>query len=187
MSARTLTEGGSDSPHGEKRPAATAAAPAIIIRDIRRLDRPAVDRLVRGIELFSEAEKAIAMEVIDAYLNDPGKDYHALGAFTPRGTLLGYTCYGPTPCTSGTWDLYWIAVSGEARGRGIGTLLMEEVEGKLVHQDARLLLIETSSRADYAPTRGFYERRGYAVVARVQDFYDVGDDRLIFARTMNRV
>ena len=33
----------------------------------------------------------------------------------------------------------------------------------------------------------FYERRGYEVVARVPDFYDVGDDRVIFARTFERV
>jgi ribosomal protein S18 acetylase RimI-like enzyme len=107
----------------------------------------------------------------------------ALGAFTHRDVLLGYACYGPTPCTAGTWDLYWIAVSGEARSRGIGTLLMEEIERRLVDLNARLVLIETSSRADYAPTRAFYERRGYEVVAIVPDFYAPGDDRVTCART----
>lgn len=158
-----------------------------LIRPLERGDHDAVVRLVQGVELFSAAEKDVAVEVLESYLEDPGKDYFALGAFTQRNGLLGYACYGPTPCTAGTWDLYWIAVAGETRGQGIGTILMEEIERRLVQQHARLVLIETSSRADYDPTRGFYERRGYEVVARVPDFYAVGDDRVIFARTFDSV
>ncbi len=160
---------------------------ATVLRALEPGDRPALERLVRSVELFSAAEKDVAMEVLDGYMEHPGKDYHALGAFTHSGDLLGYACYGPTPCTEGTWDLYWIAVSGESRGRGIGTLLMEEIERRLVEQHARLVLIETASRADYAPTRAFYERRDYQVVARVPDFYAPGDDRVIFARTFPSV
>lgn len=159
----------------------------VLIRALEATDRAAVARLVRSVALFSTAEREVAVEVLDSYLEDPGKDYFALGAFTQRSVLLGYACYGPTPCTSGTWDLYWIAVAGDARGRGIGTLLMEEIERRLVQHHARLVLIETSSRADYEPTRGFYERRGYQVVARVPDFYAVGDDRMILARTIDSV
>jgi ribosomal protein S18 acetylase RimI-like enzyme len=157
----------------------------LVVRPLERVDRPALDRLVRSIDLFSDGEKAVAMEVLDAYLDHPGKDYHALGAFTPGGDLLGYACFGPTPCTTGTWDLYWIAVGAGARGRGIGTLLMEEVERRLVSNHARLVLIETSSRADYAPTRAFYQRRGYAVAARIPHFYAPGDDRVIFVRNFD--
>ncbi len=157
------------------------------LRGLRPADRAAVVELVRAEPLFSEAEREVAVEVLDSYLTKPGMDYHALGAFTHGGVLLGYSCYGPTPCTSDTWDLYWIAVSGRAQGRGIGTLLMEEMERRLVDLNARLVLIETSSRADYAPTRAFYERRGYEETARVKDFYAPGDDRVIFARTFTSV
>ena len=166
---------------------APSTARDIVLEDLAAAHRDDVVRLVHTVELFSAAEKDVAVEVLDSYMENPGRDYFALGAFTQRGSLLGYACYGPTPCTSGTWDLYWIAVSGEARGQGIGTVLMEEIERRLVQQRARLVLIETSSRTDYEPTRGFYERRGYEVVARVPDFYDVGDDRVIFARTFESV
>ena len=172
-------------------PAAAAASPTppapLELAPLERGHRPALESLIRATELFSPDEQEVALEVIDAYLDNPGKDYHAVGAFTHRGVLLGYACYGPTPCTAGTWDLYWIAVSGQARGRGIGTLLMEEVERRLVAHHARLVLIETSSRADYTPTRAFYERRGYEVAARVPDFYAPGDDRVIFARHFHSV
>jgi ribosomal protein S18 acetylase RimI-like enzyme len=156
-----------------------------LLRRLEPSDRPALASLIESVELFSAEEKVVALEVVDSYMEHPGQDYHALGAFTHRDVLLGYACYGATPCTAGTWDLYWIAVSGGDRGRGVGTLLMEEIERRLVEKNARLLLIETSSRADYAPTRAFYERRGYRIVSVVPDFYAPGDDRVIFARTFH--
>lgn len=159
--------------------------PRMELRALMAGDRPALERLIRSVDLFSADEKDVAMEVLDSYFAHPGRDYHALGAFDPEDGLLGYACYGPTPCTSGTWDLYWIAVAGETRGRGVGSQLMDAVEGKLVERQARLVVIETSSRSDYTPTRAFYERRGYDVVAQVQDFYAPGDDRVIFARSFD--
>ena len=43
-------------------------------------------------------------------------DYFFLGAFTPEEELAGFACYGPTPGTDRTYDLYWIAV---IRGAGV--------------------------------------------------------------------
>jgi ribosomal protein S18 acetylase RimI-like enzyme len=109
-------------------------------------------------------------------------DYVFLGAFTPEDELVGYACYGPTPGTDRTFDLYWIAVAPALQGAGIGTLLLREVERRLTGQNARLLVIETSSRSEYAPTRGFYARCGYAMAARVREFYAPGDDRIILTK-----
>jgi ribosomal protein S18 acetylase RimI-like enzyme len=40
---------------------------------------------------------------------------------------------------------------------------------------ARLVVVETAGRADYAPTRGFYAARGYEVAATIPDYYAPGD------------
>jgi ribosomal protein S18 acetylase RimI-like enzyme len=112
----------------------------------------------------------------------PNPDYSFLGAFTPDDELVGYACYGPTPGTDRTYDLYWIAVHPAAHGAGIGTTLLTEVERRLQGQHARMLVVETSSRSDYAPTRGFYGRRGYTEAARVREFYAPGDDRIILTK-----
>lgn len=109
-------------------------------------------------------------------------DYVFLGAFTPEDELLGYACYGPTPGTDRTYDLYWIAVDPAVKGAGVGTILLSEVERRLEGRQARMLVVETSSRSDYARARGFYERRGYAERARVRDFYAPGDDRIILTK-----
>jgi ribosomal protein S18 acetylase RimI-like enzyme len=164
--------------------AGPAAAPSVRVASLSRRERPGVEVILRATGVFREDEITVAMEVLDAYLENPEQDYSALGAFTQSGRLLGYVCYGPTPLTQGTCDLYWIAVSPEAHGRGVGTRLLQEVERRLARSGARLVIIETSSQPAYQPTRAFYERRGYHEVARVPDFYAPGDDRVIFARTL---
>lgn len=161
-----------------------AAASFVRLTAISRRDRTSVEDILRDTGVFREDEIMVAMEVLDAYFDNPGQDYSALGAFTQGGRLLGYVCYGPTPLTQGTCDLYWIAVAPDAHGQGVGTRLLQEVERRLARSGARLVIIETSSQPAYQPTRAFYERRGYLEVARVPDFYAPGDDRVIFARTL---
>ncbi|MGH7461572.1 MAG: GNAT family N-acetyltransferase [Longimicrobiales bacterium] len=157
------------------------------LRPLVRADRAAVHAILIDTRVFRDDEIVVALEVLDSYFADPERDYTALGAFTPSGELLGYVCYGPTPCTVGTWDLYWIAVAPATQGGGVGSRLLQEVDRRLALQDARLVIIETSSLPHYAPTRAFYEKRGYHVVARVPDFYAQGDDRLIFAKRIHDI
>src|SRR5919106_1838020 len=96
----------------------SAAAPehqrtcdGVLLAPLLQEHRAAVERLLRETGSFRPEEIVIALEVIDAYLATPDRDYSALGAFTLGGDLVGYVCYGPTPCTIGTFDLYWIAVA----------------------------------------------------------------------------
>jgi ribosomal protein S18 acetylase RimI-like enzyme len=179
-------------PAGRTRGARTTSAPPsaatlerhgdVLLRPLQADSRARIESLLRDTGFFREAEISIAIEVLDSYFDRPDQDYSALGAFTPGGDLIGYVCYGPTPCTAGTYDLYWIAVARHAQNGGAGTILLQEVERRLARADARLVIIETSSQPLYAPTRAFYVRRGYAEVARVPDFYAEGDDRVIFAK-----
>ena len=163
-------------------PKSPGAHEPVEISPIERHHLDRIEAILRETKVFRENEISTALEVLNSYFILPEHDYTALGAFTRSGVLLGYVCYGPTPCTAGTWDLYWIAVAPDAHGTGVGTRLLKEVERRLALKDARLVIIETSSLPQYAATRGFYEARGYDVVARVPDFYAPGDDRLIFAK-----
>ncbi|MGH7483554.1 MAG: GNAT family N-acetyltransferase [Longimicrobiales bacterium] len=157
----------------------------VAIRRLPRSARAAVERILNDTNSFRADEVTVALEVLDAFFADPEQDYTALGAFSQDGSLLGYVCYGRTPCTLGTWDLYWIAVSPDCQRTGVGTHLLQEVERRLARDEARLVIIETSSQPGYAPTRAFYERHGYEQVARVPDFYAPGDDRLIFTKRLD--
>jgi ribosomal protein S18 acetylase RimI-like enzyme len=124
---------------------------------------------------------AVALEVFDAAVAG-SPDYEALAAEF-GGSLAGWICWGPTPCTVGTWDLYWMAVDPGLQGSGVGTALLEEMEWRLRGR-ARLVVVETAGRTDYLPTRRFYESRGYVAAARIPDFYEPGDDLVIYTKRL---
>jgi ribosomal protein S18 acetylase RimI-like enzyme len=155
------------------------------LRPVGRAHRAQLERLTRATGLFSEDEVATAVELLDASLTG-GDDYRFLGAFDAgaEDTLAGYACWGPTPGTTGTCDLYWIAVEPARQGQGVGTQLVREVERRLMVERCRLVVVETSSRADYAPTRRFYERRGYTRAATIPGYYAPGDDLVIYTKDL---
>jgi len=93
---------------------------------------------------------------------------------------LGFACYGPASLAVGTYDLYWIVVDKNHQDKKIGTALLEFIEADLSSRSARQLYIETSDKPQYAPTRAFYERRGYALVAHFRDYYDIEDGKVIY-------
>ena len=71
-------------------------------------------------------------------------------------------------------------------GAGVGRALMLATEDAVRAEGGRLLLIETASKPSYDKTRAFYLAWGCSEVARVPDFYAIGDDKVIYARTLAR-
>ncbi|MGH7548727.1 MAG: GNAT family N-acetyltransferase [Gemmatimonadales bacterium] len=122
------------------------------------------------------------MELLDESLGGDN-DYRFLGAYA-GDELIGYASWGPTPGTQGTYDLYWIVVDPASQGKGVGTQLLAAVETQLLVDRCRLIVVETSSRADYAPTRAFYERRGYARAATLPGYYAPDDDLVIYLKDL---
>ena len=122
------------------------------------------------------------MELLDEH-HAGDDDYRFVGAFQ-GDELVGYACWGPTPGTAGTHDLYWIAVDRTHQGAGVGSRLLGEVERRLSAQGARLVVVETSSRHDYAPTSAFYEARGFTRAATIRGYYAPGDDLVIYTKDL---
>ena len=152
------------------------------LRPVGRAQRAPLERLTAATGLFRPDEVAIAVELLDEALAGDD-DYRFLGAYA-GDRLVGYACWGPTPGTTGTFDLYWIVVDPDRQGEGIGTQLLRAVEAKLTTDNGRLVVVETSSRAAYAPTRAFYERRGYTRAARLPGYYAPGDDLVIYLKDL---
>lgn len=159
---------------------------AVTLGPVDATHRARIRDILEATKVFRYDEVMVAMEVLDVYLNQPEQtDYRLIGGFSEKGELIGYACYGPTPCTVGTWDLYWLAVDPTRHGQGVGRRILGRVESEISHRDGRLVLAETSSQPSYEPTREFYAHRGFELVSRVSDFYAPGDDRLIFAKRLN--
>jgi D-alanine-D-alanine ligase len=150
-----------------------------LLRHLTAADRGRIEEVSRAVGVFRQDEIPVALEVFDgAVAGSP--DYLALGA-EMDGRLAGWISWGPTPCTLGTFDLYWMAVDPAHHGAGIGTALLNAMEQQLP-RTARLIVVETAGRPDYAPTRAFYQARGYRAVARIPDFYAPGDDQVVYVK-----
>lgn len=147
-------------------------------------DKARITKILRSTREFKPFEVDVAEELIDSYLQDPfGSGYHILVAEVDS-TVTGYICYGPTPMTEGTWDLYWEAVAPEKQGQGIGSALMKSAEKEIVKAKGRLAIIETSSTPAYEKTRHFHLGHGYEIVACIPDFYAPGDDKLLLQKRL---
>ena len=156
----------------------------IVIRPAQPEDAESILRLAGAEPLFSREEAETVAELLEAYLDQEDDDgYFFLSAMDDE-KLLGFACYGPTPLTQGTFDLYWIAVDSTAKGQGVGRALMTRVEDEVRALGGRLIVLDTSGRPEYEPTRAFYRRLGYAHSATVPDFYAPGDDLVIFSRLL---
>lgn len=156
-----------------------------VIRPLTVADEARVFDMTRGNALFRPEEIPVAMEVFRAAVGigrAPDPDYETAGAEID-GLLVGWICWGPTPCTRGTFDLYWIVVDPSSQGQGIGAALVEEMERKVAGR-ARLIVVETGGHPDYEPTRAFYARRGYQVAATVPDYYLPGDALVVFVKRL---
>jgi ribosomal protein S18 acetylase RimI-like enzyme len=154
----------------------------INIRQMIKKDRKTILDMIVETEMFTTAEVDVAMELVDIYLNNKNqKDYNIIVA-EEENEVLGYACYGPTPATEGTFDLYWIVVNPAHQNMGIGKKLLHYVEKKVFEAGGRLLVIETSSQQKYIPTQKFYINNDYKISAQIKDFYKPGDDRIIFTK-----
>lgn len=154
-----------------------------LIRPIQPDDRASLENILRGTKVFTEEEISVAMELIDIAIEDHHQmDYMIRVAVSDEGKTEGYYCIGPTPLTKGTYDLYWIAVDATCHGKGIGKYLIKNAEDWVRECGGHLIIAETSSQPKYENTRNFYLRTNYEELARIKNYYSIGDDLVIYGK-----
>ena len=146
-------------------------------------DRGRLHSMLIDTQVFIPEEIDVAMELIDAVLNNPDqKDYKIHCMVDEEDHPVGYICYGPTPMTQGTFDLYWIAVNPDFQKKKVGSKLIDFLEGVVREEGGRIILAETSTIPQYEKTQSFYLRKGFQEVAKVPDYYSPGNDRITFCK-----
>lgn len=151
------------------------------IRKLTAADRQRVCDIVVAAGVFRDDEVTVAEELIDDAIRKPGVDYHALCA-EDKGQVVGYVCYGQVPLTLSGWDLYWIAVDPFQQGKGIGSMLIREMERQIAALGGRQVYIDTSSLPLYAAARRLYEKCEYTIAAVLPNFFRPGDDKVLYSR-----
>ena len=147
-------------------------------------DVDSILNIVRSSGFFSTEEVEMAVELVQENLSKGESSGYYFLFVEINERIVGYSCYGPIPCTKDSYDLYWIALLHGFRGRGIGRDLLQRAEEKIGKMGGRRIYVDTSSREQYEPTRSFYRACGYEQEAVLKDFYSPGDDKVIYVKQL---
>jgi ribosomal protein S18 acetylase RimI-like enzyme len=120
-------------------------------------------------------------ELVDNILNNSLGNGHQFIVNDENG-ISGSAYYAPEVFADGVYNLYFIGVTPENQGTGVGGELLEFVENDIRKKGARMLLIETSSKPTFEKTWNFYLKYRYEKEATIRDYYGVGDDKIIFRK-----
>jgi GNAT superfamily N-acetyltransferase len=146
-------------------------------KDIKR-----IREMIESTGFFYDFETEVAVElVVDRLQNGESTGYHFVFAEVD-GVTAAYSCYGHIEMTKSCFDLYWIVTHNDFRGKGIGKKLLEETYRQAKLFGCTMIIAETSGREHYAPTRAFYDSAQYTLEATIKDYYDKGDDKLIYIK-----
>jgi GNAT superfamily N-acetyltransferase len=153
-------------------------------RHIINSDLPAIERIVCSSGFFNAAEIDLALELAAEKLAQGNNSSYEFLFGESLHNVVVYTCYGLIPATAGSYDLYWIAVDEQFRGKGLGREIIIKTEDVISSLGGKRIYAETSSRDLYLPTHAFYENCGYLREAFLKDFYAYGDGKIIYSKTL---
>lgn len=149
------------------------------IRPLMRGDLPALIAVIDATGLFPGA---MLNDMAAAYLARADAD--ELWCVFDDGAVSGLAYAAPERMADGTWNLLLIAADPRRQRTGIGSALIAAVEQQLGARGVRLLLVETSGLTEFDATRRFYRQRGYREEARIRDFYQAGEDKIVFVKPL---
>jgi ribosomal protein S18 acetylase RimI-like enzyme len=153
------------------------------IRPVTPADVPALKSVIDGTGLFPS-------EMLDGmlagYFAGDGASEEFWLTYEDRGDPIAVAYCAPERLTQGTWNLYLIAVHSDHQGRGVGAAMMRHVEELLAARGERVLLVETSGLPDFERTRAFYRKLGYDEEARIREFYQAGEDKIVFRKALRK-
>lgn len=152
----------------------TAATAGVTMRDERWTDLPGLAALEARLfpdDAWSEASWWAELGA------RPRRDYVVAA---DGADLAGY---GGLDHGGEVSDVMTVAVAPQARGRGLGRALVDELERRAAARGAGHLMLEV--RADNTAALALYQGRGFVVVSRRRAYYQPGSvDALVLRKTL---
>ncbi len=151
------------------------------IRPLKPSDMLAVKAVIDACGLFPSD---MLDEMVAGYFSGEAKDNYWLTYDDGEPVAVAY--YVPERMTDGTWSLLLIAVHPERQGSGCGSAIVGYIERVLAMGGGRVLLVETSGLPSFEGTREFYKKVGFDEEARIREFYQTGEDKIVFRKVLNQ-
>lgn len=122
--------------------------------------------------------------MIAPYLNGNEKNHYWF-TYELEEDLVAIAYCAPMQLTDRTYNLYAIGIHNDFQRKGIGTELITHIENILLRDNQRILIVETSSSDNQSGARKFYTKLGYTNEAKIRDFWEEGDDKIVFWKKLN--
>ena len=151
------------------------------VRSVVKSDLPALKEVLDTIDLFPS--DMLADMIADYFDNPDSEDLWFTTTENGKPMAIGYCA--PEKLTDGTYNLYAIGVRGDIQGKGIGRKMMRYIEHQLTVKGQRILIVETSGKDEFEKTRTFYENLDYTKEAVIRDFWEEGDDKVVYWKKLN--
>jgi len=151
------------------------------IRSTKHEDIAALQEVLDGTELFPSE---MLPDMVSGFLStDESTDIWLTCESDDKA--IGF-CYAvPEELAEGAWNMLAVAILPTEQGRGCGGAITRHLEAELKERGQRILIADTSGADDFAQTREFYRKNGYAEEARIRDFWAAGDDKIVFWKSLN--
>lgn len=149
------------------------------IRAIEIEDLPAIKAVIEANQLFPSD---MLDDMMSDYFSNKNSNEYWFTYDNEKPIAVAYCA--PEKMTEGTWNLYLIAVHPDYQRSGYGTSMLHYIEQKLAHLGERILLVETSSLESFKDTREFYQKCGYEKEAQIREFYQAGEDKIVFRKSL---
>jgi len=147
-----------------------------IIRPVEESDLEALKEVIATSDLFPpEMLKGMMQDYLEC---KSLKDIWLTGEVDEVPVAVSFCA--PERMTEGTFNLFLIAVHSDHQGKGLGEQMMRYIENFLEKQEGRILLVETSGSSEFELARKFYDKCGFTREAVIREFYQEGDDKVIF-------
>lgn len=147
-------------------------------------DKISIREILSSTGFFHDFEVDVAVELVEEALAKGNASGYFFVFADYMGVAVSYACFGPIPCTRNSFDLYWIGTHQDYRGKGLGKQILQLVENEVKKMGGKKIYIETSSKSMYKPTRQFYISNNYENEAVLKNFYDEGDDKVVFSKSL---
>lgn len=152
------------------------------IRKTTAEDKEKLLSIIASSGQFDEDDLEFVRETLEEHLADP--DSEALWYTAHEDEPVGVAYCIPEPLTSGTWNLLMLWLQSGLEGKGHGSALVKQLEEDLRERGGRLLIVETSGLDFFAAARAFYEKSDFNLEASIKDFYEPGDNKLVYTKSL---
>lgn len=128
----------------------------LTIRDMQRKDIPSILTIIES-SFDKEAALLAEPEFEASFTNTIFKPQYLVA--THDNTIIGCGGYMPSSIDYGVYEIFWINVKSEYRGRGVGTQLVGHIVELIRGKGATMILLSATNTKLYAEKFGFKTAR----------------------------